>query len=127
MQIILLSLHILVCLLVILVVLIQSGRGAGLQNVFGGGGGDALFSAPSGSSFIRKLTTGLAVSFFITSLGLTYLAARRGMRTVTRGPWTQGTPIPLQPGQIPGVPTTAAPAPAQSPAPQGAAPSTEKR
>lgn len=94
-----LSLHIIVCMLVILVVLIQSGKGAGLANVFGGGGGDALFSAPSGSLFIRKVTTGLAVAFFLSSLTLTYLSARRGLRTVTRGMWTQGTPIPLRDGQ----------------------------
>ena len=86
----LLTLHVVVCLLVILVVLIQSGKGAGLNNVFGSGGGEALFSAPSGSMFIRKLTTGLAVAFFLTSLMLTYLSARRGMRTVTRGMWKYG-------------------------------------
>jgi preprotein translocase subunit SecG len=94
-----LTLHVIVCLLVILVVLIQSGKGAGLSNVFGGGGGDALFSAPSGSLFIRKVTTGLAVAFFLTSLTLTYMAARRGMRTVTRGMFNQGMPIPIQGGQ----------------------------
>lgn len=100
----LLTLHILVCLLVILVVLIQSGKGAGLNSVFGSGGGDALFSAPSGSMFIRKLTTGLAVAFFLTSLMLTYLSARKGLRTVTRGMWNpatqQGQALP-EPGQLP--------------------------
>ncbi|HRY29874.1 MAG TPA: preprotein translocase subunit SecG [Elusimicrobiota bacterium] len=106
MQAVVLTLHVIVCLLVILVVLIQSGKGAGLSGVFGGGGGDALFSAPSGSSFLRKLTTSLAVAFFLTSLTLTYLAARRGFRTVTRGPWGQGQRIPVQPGQplVPGMP-----------------------
>jgi len=104
----LLTLHVLVCLLVILVVLIQSGKGAGLANVFGGGGGDALFSAPSGSMFIRKLTTGLAIGFFMTSLVLTYLSARRGLRTVTRGAW-QGAPAAAP------APATEA-APAQAPA-----------
>lgn len=97
-----LTVHVLVCLLVILVVLIQSGKGAGLSNVFGGGGGgDALFSAPSGSLFIRKLTTGLAVGFFLTSLTLTYLSARRGLRTVTRGMFNQSTPIPLNKDGLP--------------------------
>jgi preprotein translocase subunit SecG len=90
----LLTLHIIVCALVILIVLIQSGKGAGLSGVFGGGGGDALFSAPSGSMFLRKLTTGLAVGFFLTSLMLTYLSARRGLRTVTRGVWNGGQPLP---------------------------------
>ncbi len=109
---VLLAFHILVCLLVILVVLIQSGKGAGLSNVFGGGGGgDALFSAPTGSLFIRKLTTGFAVAFFITTLMLTYLGVRRGLRTVTRGPWTQGVPVPIDPNRpLPGLPPGAQPA-----------------
>ena len=106
-----LSLHVLVCLLVILVVLIQSGKGAGLSNVFGGGGGgDALFSAPSGSSFIRKLTTGFAVAFFITSLTMTYLAARRGLRSVTRGAWSQAFPNAGEPAPADAFPVPAAPA-----------------
>jgi preprotein translocase subunit SecG len=103
---VLLGLHLFVCLLVIVVVLIQSGKGAGLQGLLGGGGSDALFSAPSGSMFIRKVTTGLAIGFFLTSLLLTYLGARRGLRTVTRGPWTQG--VPGQPG-TPGIPPGAQP------------------
>jgi preprotein translocase subunit SecG len=69
--------HIIVCVGLILVVLFQAGKGAGLGNLFGGGGGDQLFSAPSGSAFIRKVTTGMAVVFVITSLGLTILTGRR--------------------------------------------------
>lgn len=106
--------HVLVCALVILVVLMQSGKGAGFSGLFGGGGGDALFSAPSGSSFMRKVTTGMAAAFFLTSLTLTYLAARRGLRTVTRGAWNQGIPSPAgaQPGAIP-LPPATQPQPAQ--------------
>jgi preprotein translocase subunit SecG len=123
---IMLTLHVIVCLMVILVVLVQSGRGAGLSSVFGGGGGDALFSAPSGSSFIRRLTTGLAIAFFLTSLTLTYLSARRGLSTVTRGGW-RGQPVPMQPQQIPGLPMLPAgtAAPADKPAPAAAAPAAQ--
>ena len=80
----LLSIHVVICVLVILVVLVQSGKGAGFAGVFGGGSGDALFSAPSGSMFIRKVTTGLAIAFFVSSLFLTFLGARRGGTTVTQ-------------------------------------------
>lgn len=79
-----LSIHVVACVLVILVVLLQSGKGAGFSGIFGGGGSDAVFSAPSGSQFIRKVTTGFAISFFVTSLLLTYLGSRRGVRSVTR-------------------------------------------
>jgi preprotein translocase subunit SecG len=96
-----LVLHVIVCVLVILVVLLQSGKGAGFAGLFGGGGGDALFSAPSGSMFIRKFTTGLAAAFFLTCLLLTYFAARRGLRTVMRGSWNPppSPAAPAAPGQ----------------------------
>jgi preprotein translocase subunit SecG len=79
-----LSIHVVACVLVILAVLLQSGKGSGFSGIFGGGGSDAVFSAPSGSQFIRKITTGFAVAFFISSLLLTYLGSKKGVRTVTR-------------------------------------------
>ena len=82
--------HILICIALILVVLFQQGKGAGLGNLFGGGGGDQLFSAPSGSAFIRKLTTGLAIVFVLTSVILTMLSSRHGteslMNQIPSGP-----------------------------------------
>jgi preprotein translocase subunit SecG len=69
--------HILVCIGLILVVLFQAGKGAGLGNLFGGGGGDQLFSAPSGTAFIKKLTTGMAIVFIVTSITLTLMTSRR--------------------------------------------------
>ena len=76
-----LTLHVLICAALIIVVLIQSGKGAGLGGIFGGGT-DALFSAPSGSAFIKKVTVGLAVGFLLTTLILTVLQSRRGGRSV---------------------------------------------
>ncbi len=112
-----LSLHVVACLLVILVVLIQSGKGAGMGGLFSGGGGDALFSAPSGSSFIRKVTTGFAITFFVTSLLLTYLGARRGMQSVTQNlympPPAAPAAAPATPPAPKSAPSAAAPAPAQ--------------
>src|SRR5882762_8476991 len=75
-------LHIIVCIGLILVVLFQAGKGAGLGNLFGGGGGDQLFSAPSGSAFIRKLTTGMAIVFVLTSLSLTLITSQRNQRSL---------------------------------------------
>jgi len=75
------TVHIGACLFLILVVLLQAGRGAGLA-VFGGGG-DAVFASPSGSSFLKQLTAGVAVTFAVTSLMLTLLQSRSGLRSVT--------------------------------------------
>ena len=75
--------HIIVCVGLIMVVLFQAGKGAGLGNLFGGGGGgDQLFSAPSGSAFIKKVTTGMAIVFIITSVTLTLLSSRRAHRSL---------------------------------------------
>ena len=75
-------LHILVCVSLVLVVLFQAGKGAGLGNLFGGGGGDQLFSAPSGSAFLRKMTTGIALCFLFTTVTLTFLSSRRNQRSL---------------------------------------------
>jgi preprotein translocase subunit SecG len=71
------------------IVLIQSGKSGGLGGIFGGGSNEALFSAPSGSTFIRKLTVGFAIAFICTTLLLTILGSRKHTRSVI-----QRVPIP---------------------------------
>ena len=102
----LLCIHILACLAMILVVLLQTGRGAGLQMF--GGGGDSLITTPGGSSFMKKFTTGLAATFAFTSLFLTLLQNRTGMSSVTSR--IAGSPVPLETPapQAPAAPATAA-------------------
>ena len=77
-----LTLHILVCLVLVIIVLIQSSKSGGVGGIFGGGSSDALFSAPSGSAFIKKVTVGLAIAFFCTTIILTFLSGRRSTRSV---------------------------------------------
>jgi preprotein translocase subunit SecG len=85
--------HILICIGLVLVVLLQAGKGAGLGNLFGGGGSDQLFSAPSGSAFIRKLTTGLALMFLFTCVTLTLLSSRRSQHSLMENvPTPAGAP-----------------------------------
>ncbi|MBI5630218.1 MAG: preprotein translocase subunit SecG [Elusimicrobia bacterium] len=87
----LLTVHVIACFLMILVVLLQTGRGAGLL-VFGGGG-DSLINTPTGSSFMRKLTSVLAGTFALTSLLLTFFTTRSGMSTVTSRAPTAPAPV----------------------------------
>lgn len=91
---VLIFIHLIVCVSLILVVLVQPGKGAGLGNLFGGGGGDQLFSAPSGSAFIRKLTVGLAVVFVLTSIALTMVASHRQRSLLQNNPLVGGVPRP---------------------------------
>lgn len=76
MQSILLIIHVLLSISLIGLVLIQQGKGADAGAAFGGGASASMFGASGAGSFLTRLTTGLAIAFFITSLGLAYLSAR---------------------------------------------------
>ncbi len=65
--------HVLACLALILIVLLQTGRGAEMGAAFGGAS-QTLFGGGGGSTFLGKLTTGAAVVFMLTCLSLTYLS-----------------------------------------------------
>ena len=78
-----LIIHLIVCVGLIMIVLLQAGKGQGIAGLFGGGGSDQLFSAPSGLAFIKKITVAMAVIFVLTSLTLTVMTAKQGLRSVT--------------------------------------------
>jgi len=75
-------LHILVCLILILVVLLQSGKGADLAGAFGGGATQTAFGSRGPASFLSKVTTGAAVLFMITSIALSGLSPASSSRSV---------------------------------------------
>ena len=70
---IILLIHIAACILLILVILLQVGKGAGLGNLFGGGGSDTILTSSSGNVILRKITVILAIVFAFTSITLTLL------------------------------------------------------
>ena len=72
-----LGIHIVVCLLLVVVVLLQSGKAADLAGAFGGMGSQSTFGPRGSASFLSKLTTTLAVLFMVTSLSLWILASNR--------------------------------------------------
>jgi len=78
----LLVLHILVCIALILIVLIQGGKGAEMGASFGAGSSQTVFGATGGQTFIQKLTTGAAVVFMLTSLTLAYFHGKPGASSV---------------------------------------------
>lgn len=65
--------HVLACLALILIVLLQTGKGAEMGAAFGGAS-QTLFGGSGGTTFLGKLTTGAAVVFMVTCLGLTYFS-----------------------------------------------------
>ena len=83
---VLMAFHVLVCIGLIVVVLLQTGRGTGLASVFGGGGGQALFGGKGFGGVLAKATGVLAVLFMLTSITLTLLpkVGRQGSALGTR-------------------------------------------
>ena len=78
----LLSIHILVCISLIGIVLIQGGKGAQAGASFGGGGSNTVFGATGGQSFLSKVTTGVAVIFMLTSLALAIFWGQSGSSSI---------------------------------------------
>jgi len=74
---ILLTVHIVVGITVIGLVLLQHGKGADMGAAFGGGSSGSLFGASGSANFLSRTTAALATVFFITSLGLSYLAGAK--------------------------------------------------
>ncbi len=93
------AIHIVVSIALILIVLLQTGKGADMGAAFGGGASQTLFGTTGASTFLSKATTVAAVIFMLTSLTLAYMSGNRGTtsRLVTQPP-AQTAPIP-QPGQ----------------------------
>ena len=74
----LLVLHVMVCLVLILVVLLQRGKGSDMGAALGGGGSNTVFGSRGAGNFLTKLTTGAAIGFMLTSLSLSYLTTQGG-------------------------------------------------
>jgi preprotein translocase subunit SecG len=71
------AIHIIVCVALILIVLLQTGKGADMGAVFGGGSSQTLFGSGGASTFLTKMTTGAAIVFMLTSLSLAYFSGKR--------------------------------------------------
>ena len=71
------GLHVLIAVTIIGLVLLQHGKGADMGSGFGGGASASLFGATGSANFLSRATAVLATLFFLTSLGLAYLATNK--------------------------------------------------
>ena len=83
-------LHILVCLILIVAVLLQSGKAGDLAGAFGGAGSQSVFGPRGAATLLSKVTTISAVLFMVTSMGL-WILSSKGARSVVRGEDTPAT------------------------------------
>jgi preprotein translocase subunit SecG len=123
MTILLLLLHITVCLVLILVVLLQTGKRADLAGAFGGGGSQTAFGARGAATFLSKATTWSAGIFMVTSLVLGVRFGRETAESVVQEPPANSVPAPLPaPPPVQPAPQPASPAPANSGVPANPSP-----
>ena len=99
MSIFIIIIHIIVCIALIMIVLLQTGKGADMGAAFGGGSSQTLFGSTGASTFLGKATTVAAVVFMLTSLTLAYMSGNQTASTIM-----QDNPAPIE------QPTTAPPA-----------------
>jgi preprotein translocase subunit SecG len=107
MYILVLLIHIVVCLFLIVVILLQSGKAADLAGAFGGMGSQTAFGPRGSATLLSKATTASAAIFMVTSLTLSILATRNaGLATTV-----------LEDQPVKSIPVKTAPVPVQPQAP----------
>jgi len=111
---VLVALHILVCFVLVVVIMLQSGNAADLAGAFGGSGSQTAFGPRGAATFLSRATTWCAIVFMATSLALSFKRATPSTSTGSILEHTQplGTP-----------PAAGKPSPAPAPAPQAPVPS----
>src|SRR5262247_3459316 len=98
-------LHTLLCLAIIGIVLLQSGKGADIGSAFGGAGSQAVFGSMGTPTLLGKITTGIAIVFTLTSFTLAMLGGERASSVVRDAP-----PVSAPAAPAPTAPATPAPA-----------------
>ena len=94
------AIHIIVCLFLVGVVLIQQGRSADLAGAFGGQGSQTAFGPRAAANVLTRLTTWSAILFMCTSISLVVLYVRStGTHSVLQGTKTAPASAPATPGK----------------------------
>ncbi len=107
-------LHVIVSVALILVILLQTGKGSDIGAVFGGGSSQTLFGSTGPTSFLSKMTAGAAIIFMLTSLFLAYFSGRGTSGSIMKsgaGAPAQSMPappanMPAAPAGVPAMPST---------------------
>jgi preprotein translocase subunit SecG len=104
--------HVLLCIFMIFVILLQPGKDAGMGAALGGGAATSAFGGRGAVTFLSKVTAASAVAFFLTSLGLSFVGLRQSV----------GATLAAEAASAPAVPATPAPADTGAAAPGSVVP-----
>ena len=88
--------HLVVAIALILIVLLQTGRGSEIGAAFGGGSSQTLFGSSGSSGFMTKLTTAAVVIFMLTSLSLAYFYGHKESSVRKMAPAQSGENVPAK-------------------------------
>lgn len=105
-------LHVLVAIFLVLVILLQAGKGAGIGAAFGGAGSQTVFGGRGAQTFLSKLTGIAAAVFFLTSLTLSFISSTQ-VRSVVEGEHAIPAAKTEQAPEAPSAPEAAEKAPAE--------------
>jgi len=84
--------HVIVCMVLIVVVLLQHGKSADIAATFGGMGSQTAFGPRGTATVFSRLTTWCAIIFMLTSMALTYVTSHRGGSSVMDQVQTPASP-----------------------------------
>jgi preprotein translocase subunit SecG len=99
--------HVLVCLIIIGMVLLQAGKGADIGSAFGGSGSQAVFGSMGTPTVLGKITSVVAVVFLMTSFSLAVLSHHRSSTTIMPASAPAGPSAPAAPAAAPEKPAPA--------------------
>ena len=91
------ALYVFVCFVLLMVILLQQGKGGDMASAFGGGSSQTAFGARGGATLLSKITAVFAALFMLVALGLAIIGERSDSGTLLRG-----TPGPAAPAPAPG-------------------------
>lgn len=90
-------LHVFATLFLIVVILLQTGKGSAMGSGLGAGSSQTMFGASGAGNFLTKLTTGVAILFMVTSLTLAIMSSKKGSKSVMQGTEEPAEESPLNP------------------------------
>jgi preprotein translocase subunit SecG len=114
MESVILVVHYFVCVFLIVVILLQAGKGADIGAAFGGAS-QTVFGSRGAATFLSKLTTVVAIIFLLTSISLASISRSKGKSSILKTVGTSGETLPM-PGPTPSPGATPMPEPTPKPA-----------